>query len=453
VIEIQHQVKKIRDGLAKLEALIYAHRERHQLNGGDPLELDATQIISGTFDVARIPDLDASKIVSGVFDVARIPDLDASKITSGVFDVDRIPDLDASKITSGVFDIARIPDIPRSKIPDFFSSPFWDNIPDKPSTFPPSVHAYEAHGYRIIRMVSAEPSNPSEGWIWYRTDIDELRLYTTEAKTVFPPQWGDIVGVPSAFPPEAHASTHNPGGSDELAWQSLSTHLIPSDDKTYDLGSSTKRWRDAYLTGQLILSCPYLLPAGGPLLKLENTSTETDYPRLEIKNPARNWRFKTPTNTAALELWDATGGIKRVLISHSTGPDTVQFMFADSDGDARYHIMYSTSADSHQHKWLVTGGALAMYLDYEGDLFVDGTYNTFSPEIPETVEEAIEIIKRETSKQHPPRDEDGNIICICGKKLSECGKHNTAMAEKYAVNHSKLLMALAKVVLSLLERK
>jgi len=55
VIEIQHQVKKIRDGLAKLEALIYAHRERHQLNGGDPLELDATQIVSGVFDEARIP--------------------------------------------------------------------------------------------------------------------------------------------------------------------------------------------------------------------------------------------------------------------------------------------------------------------------------------------------------------------------------------------------------------
>jgi len=66
---------------------------------------------------------------------------DASIITSGVFDVARIPGLDASKIVSGVFDVARIPDIPRSKIPDFFSAPFWGNIPDKPSTFPPSAHA------------------------------------------------------------------------------------------------------------------------------------------------------------------------------------------------------------------------------------------------------------------------------------------------------------------------
>jgi len=29
----------------------------------------------------------------------------------------------------------------RAEISDFFSSPFWDNIPDKPSEFPPATHA------------------------------------------------------------------------------------------------------------------------------------------------------------------------------------------------------------------------------------------------------------------------------------------------------------------------
>jgi len=44
--------------------------------------------------------------------------------------------LDASQIVSGVLSADRIPDLSRSKITDFFSSPFWDNIPDKPSYFP-----------------------------------------------------------------------------------------------------------------------------------------------------------------------------------------------------------------------------------------------------------------------------------------------------------------------------
>ena len=46
---------------------------------------EATDVTSGVFDEARIPNLAASKITSGVFDVARIPSLAASKIAAGTF--------------------------------------------------------------------------------------------------------------------------------------------------------------------------------------------------------------------------------------------------------------------------------------------------------------------------------------------------------------------------------
>jgi hypothetical protein len=79
-------------------------------------DLDASKITTGTLDEARIPDLNASKITSGTLDEARIPDLNASKITSGTLDIARIPDLNASKITSDTLDIARIPNLDASKI-------------------------------------------------------------------------------------------------------------------------------------------------------------------------------------------------------------------------------------------------------------------------------------------------------------------------------------------------
>ena len=77
----------------------------------------ASDVTSGTFDVARIPNLDAAKITTGtlgesripVLTTAKIPSLDASKTTSGTFSTSRIPNLDASKVTTGAFNKARIP--------------------------------------------------------------------------------------------------------------------------------------------------------------------------------------------------------------------------------------------------------------------------------------------------------------------------------------------------------
>jgi len=77
---------------------------------------DASQITTGTFNAARIPNLDASKIATGTFNADRIPNLNASKITEGVLAAARIPNLDASKVSSGVLSVDRIPTLPIAKI-------------------------------------------------------------------------------------------------------------------------------------------------------------------------------------------------------------------------------------------------------------------------------------------------------------------------------------------------
>lgn len=50
----------------------------------------------------------ASDVTSGEFDTARIPNLDAAKVTTGTFDAARIPNLDAAKITTGTVAAARL---------------------------------------------------------------------------------------------------------------------------------------------------------------------------------------------------------------------------------------------------------------------------------------------------------------------------------------------------------
>jgi hypothetical protein len=96
--------KKWRDGVitlrsnvanAKVTLLLSVSHDKRDLLETGPSTITApvsththpaSDIVSGTLDVARIPDLDAGKITSGTFADARIPNLAASKITSGAFD-------------------------------------------------------------------------------------------------------------------------------------------------------------------------------------------------------------------------------------------------------------------------------------------------------------------------------------------------------------------------------
>ena len=72
----------------------------------EALRASLTELINGKANTSHTHN--ASDINSGTLNVARIPNLAASKVNSGTFDIARIPNLSASKVTSGTFARARI---------------------------------------------------------------------------------------------------------------------------------------------------------------------------------------------------------------------------------------------------------------------------------------------------------------------------------------------------------
>jgi len=301
-----------------------------------------------TYDVitaADIPGLDASKIVSGRFTVSRLPDGTSGYVLVGQGTGYDMAWRDISGIAGTITDTqhgtktgipfahhgdwghyGKIPtsaptgaaerayvDSANLYVHDGTSwvlraTKDWNNLINKPSTFPPSTHA-STHASGGSDPVSLDASQITSGRLSLSripTSATANRVLVVRTANADPTydqvDWNtDIKNIPSTFPPSAHASTHEYGGTDlvrnldylairgttvidssrnltniasatvsgaadvgslkiggtvvitsdrmlaNIAY--LATSLVPYLDNTYDIGASLSRIRNIYVAG------------------------------------------------------------------------------------------------------------------------------------------------------------------------------------------------------------
>ena len=202
---------------------------KSELDGKAPLVHThaASDVTSGTFNIARIPNLDASKITSGTIDIARLPKgslerlikvaNQAARYALTADDVqlgDTVQQLD-----TGVMYV--VTDETKLDSADGYteftagsaSSVPWTGVTGKPNDYPPSSHTHT------------------------KSQITDFPAYGTTAGTICE---GNDSRLSDARTPVAH--THTKSDVTDL----LNSNFIPSANNSYDLGSSSYQWNNLY---------------------------------------------------------------------------------------------------------------------------------------------------------------------------------------------------------------
>ena len=283
----------------------------------------------------------------------------------------------------------------RSEITDFWSTPFWNNIPDKPSTFPPSPHTHyrsDITDFWNSPFWNNIPDKPS-------TFPPEPHTHTRSEITDFwsSPFWNNIPDKPSTFPPSAHKSTHESGGSDAITgWISPSFIGPRSDTPSYlwfrtrnisdtasvdhkfcpttpgygYLGDPTYYWWNAYIAGVYTST---LYPMGG-----DNTG--------DIGTSTRRWAYIYAVNiyTSYLNGWNPNAHKSR---HESGGADAITGWISPSfigpRSDTASYLWFRTrnigDTASIDHKFCPTTAAYGYLGDpsyYWWNAYIAGVYTS-----------------------------------------------------------------------------
>ena len=255
------------------------------LNGKAPLvhAHAASDVTSGTFNIARIPNLDASKITSGTIDIARLPKgalerlvkvaNQAARYALTTDDVqlgDTVQQLD-----TGVMYV--VTDETKLDSADGYteftagaaSSVPWTGVTGKPNDYPPSSHTHTksqitdfpalatvatSGSYNDLNNIPASftPSSHTHGNITNDGKVGTAAnkpLITGTDGVVQAGAFGNAANtfcegndsrLSDARTPVAH--THTKSDVTDL----LNSNFIPSANNSYDLGSSEYNWNNVY---------------------------------------------------------------------------------------------------------------------------------------------------------------------------------------------------------------
>ena len=309
-----------------------------ELNGKAPLVHThaASDVTSGTFNIARIPNLDASKITSGTIDIARLPKGALERLvkvanqtaryaltTDDVQLGDTVQQLD-----TGVMYV--VTDETKLDSADGYteftagaaSSVPWTGVTGKPNDYPPSSHTHTksqitdfptlatvatSGSYNDLNNIPASftPSSHTHGNL-----TNDGKIGTTANKPLITGTGGVVQAgsfgnsantfcegndsrLSDARTPVAH--THTKSGVTDL----LNSDFIPSANNSYSLGSSSYQWNNLYAKNYYYNGTAWGLDKANVWSETQTISSNTNK-NFVIRNTSYTLGEETPSSTKEL---------------------------------------------------------------------------------------------------------------------------------------------------------